>query len=90
MVSTQRTTGQIDQMPHTKVFGDFPQFDAAGRKDTAQQALAAELGHPVTPGLGSNAQPLEDSSQLRRDRGLPLPKESAGVFDQLEFGYLIG
>jgi hypothetical protein len=65
----------------------FPAFDAAGGKDTAQQALAAELGHPVTPGLGSNAQPLEDSGQLRRDRGLPLPKEPAGVFDKLEFGY---
>ena len=49
IVSTQRTTPQVDQVPYTKVFGDFPQLDAAGSKDTAQQPLAAELIHRVLP-----------------------------------------
>jgi hypothetical protein len=48
-------------MPHTKVFGDFPQLGAAGRKDTTQQALTTELAHRFSPALGSKAQPLEDS-----------------------------
>jgi hypothetical protein len=39
-------------MLHTQVFGDFSQFDAAGRKDTVQQTLAAELAHRVAPALG--------------------------------------
>ena len=67
IVSTQRTTDQVDQMPHTKLFGDFPQLDPAGRKDAAQQTLAPEIAHRVAPALGSNAQPLEDPGQFRRD-----------------------
>jgi hypothetical protein len=63
------------------LFGDCPQFDAAGRKDAAQQTLAPDIAHRVAPGLGSNAQPLEDPGQFRRDRGLPLPKKPAGVFE---------
>jgi hypothetical protein len=55
IVSTQRTTGEVDQVPHTKLLGDFPQLDAAGRNDAAQQTLAPEIAHRVAPGLGSNA-----------------------------------
>jgi hypothetical protein len=67
IVSTQRTTPQVHQVPHAKVFGDFPRFDAAGRKVTTQQTLAAELAHPVLRALGAKTQPLDDPGQFRRD-----------------------
>ena len=70
----QRTTPQVDQVPHAKVFADFPQFDAAGWKDMTQQTLAAGLVDPVLPALGAKTQSLEDPGRFRRDRGLPRPK----------------
>jgi hypothetical protein len=63
-------------VPHTEVFGDFSQLRAPGREETAQQPLAAEPFHPVLPALLAKAQPLEDSGQVRRDRGFTLAKRN--------------
>jgi hypothetical protein len=82
IVSSDRTTRQVDQVPHADPVGDFPQFRAAGREDAAHQTIAAELFHPVLPALGAKTQPLEDPGQLLRDRGFSLAKESARIFDQ--------
>jgi hypothetical protein len=81
--SSNRTTGQVDQVPHTEAFADFAQLRAAGCKETAQQPIPAELFQPLLPALGAPSQPLEDPRELRRDRGLPLTKEPAGIVDQL-------
>ena len=81
--SSDRTTRQVDQVPYTETFGDFPQFRAAGREEAAHQTIAAELFRPVLPGLGAQTQPLEDPGQLLRVRGFSLAKESARIFDRL-------
>jgi hypothetical protein len=83
IVSSDRATRQVDQVPHVDPVGDFPQFRAAGREEAAHQTIAAEPFHPVLPALGAQTQPLEDPGQLFRDRGFSLAKESARVFDQL-------
>ncbi len=78
-MSSNWTTGQVHQVPHTEAFTDFPQLRAGGRKETAQQPISAELLQPVLPALGAKIQPLEDPGQLRRDRSLSLAEEPAGV-----------
>ncbi len=83
IVSSDRTTRQVDQVPHADPVGDFPQFRAAGREEAAHQTIAAELFHPVLPPLGAKTQPLEDPGKLLRDRGFSLAKESARIFDQI-------
>ena len=83
IVSSDRTTRQVDQVPHADPVGDFPQFRAAGRDEAAHQTIAAELFHPVLLALGTKTQALEDPGQLLRDRGFSLAKESARLFDQL-------
>jgi hypothetical protein len=40
VVSTQRATPQVDQVPHAEVFGDLPELNATGRNETAQQTIA--------------------------------------------------
>ena len=82
IVLSDRTTRQVDQVPHADPVGDFAQFRAAGREEAAQQTIAAELFHPVLPALGAQTQPLEDPDQLCRDRGFSLANESARIFDQ--------
>ena len=82
IVSSDRTTRQVDQVPHADPVGDFPQFRAAGREEAAHQTITAELFHPVLPALGARTQPLEDPGQLLRDRSFSLAKESARIFDQ--------
>ena len=84
IVSSDRTTRQVDQVPRADPVGDFPQFRAAGREEAVHHTIAAELFHPVLPPLGAQTQPLEDPGQLRRDRGFSLAKESARVFDQID------
>jgi hypothetical protein len=74
IVSSDRTTRQVDYVPHADPVGDFPQSRAAGREETAHQTIAAELVHPVLPALGAQTQPLEDPGQLLRDRGFSLAK----------------
>ncbi len=49
IVSSDRTTRQVDQLPHAEAVGDFPQFRAAGREEAAHQTIAAELFHPMLP-----------------------------------------
>ena len=83
IVSSDRTTRQVDQVPHADPVGDFLQFRAAGREEAAHQTIAAELFHPVLPALGAKTQPLKDPGQLLRDRGFSLAKESARIFDQI-------
>ena len=41
-VSSNRTTHQIDQVPDTEGFADFPQVRTGRRKETAQQLFSAE------------------------------------------------
>ena len=82
VVSSDRTTRQVDHVPHADPVGDLPQFRAAGREEAARQTIAAELFHPVLPALGAQTQPLEDPDQLCRDRGFSLANESARIFDQ--------
>jgi hypothetical protein len=83
IVSSDRTTRQVDQVPHADPVGDFPQFRAGSREEAAHQTITAELLHPVLRALGAQTQPLEDPGQLFRDRGFSLAKESARIFDQL-------
>jgi hypothetical protein len=83
IVSSDRTTRQVDQVPHADPVGDFPQFLAAGREEAAHYTIAAELFRPVLPAPGAQTQPLEDTGQILRDRGFSLAKESARIFDQL-------
>jgi hypothetical protein len=83
MLSSNWTSHQVDQTPHTETFGDLPQLYGAGRTETAQQTIAAKPLHPGLPVLGARTQPLEDPGQLLRVRGFSLAKESARIFDQL-------
>jgi hypothetical protein len=41
IVSSNRTTPQVDQVPHTEPVADLTQRRAAGRKETAQLAISA-------------------------------------------------
>ena len=68
--SSNRTTPQVDQATHTEASGDFPQLLAAGREESAQQPIPAQLLDLNLPALGATAQPLENPGQLRRDRRL--------------------
>ena len=70
VLSSNRTTPQIDQATHTEASGDFPQLRATGREETAQQPIPAQLLDLNLPALGATAQPLENPGQLRRDRSL--------------------
>ena len=71
VLSSNRTTPQVDQATHAEAFGDFPQLLAAGREETAQQPIPAKLLDLKLPALGITAQPLENLwARLRRDRGL--------------------
>ena len=63
MLSSNRTSDQVDQTPHTETFGDLPQLHGAGRKETAQQTIAAKPLHPGLPVLGARTHPLEDPGQ---------------------------
>jgi hypothetical protein len=54
-LSSNWTTPEIDQAAHTEVFGNLPQFHAAGREETAQQPSPAKLLDPVLPTLGAAA-----------------------------------
>jgi hypothetical protein len=66
-VSSNWTTRQIDQMPHTEAVADFPQVRTGGRKETAQQLFPAEPLYPALPAPAATTQPLEDPGQLRGD-----------------------
>jgi hypothetical protein len=66
-LSSNGTTPEVDQATHTEASGDFAQFRAAGREETAQQPIPAKLHDLKLPALGITAQPLENLSQLRRD-----------------------
>ena len=70
VLSSNRTTPQVDRVTRTKAFADFLQLRAAGREETAQQPIAAKLVDLKLPALGATTQPLEYPGQLRRDRGL--------------------
>ena len=78
------TTAEVDQVTHTEALGDFPQFRATSRDETAQQPIPAKLLDLNLPALGATAQTLENPGQLRRDRSHSLAKIAAGEVDQLE------
>src|SRR5271156_4274419 len=71
IVSSDRTTRQVDHVPHADPVGDFPQLRAAGREEAAHQAIAAELFHPVLPALGAKTQPLEDPASSSEIEAFP-------------------
>jgi hypothetical protein len=68
MLSSNRTTPQVDQATHAEAFANFAQLLAAGREESAQQPIPAQLLDLNLPALGATAQPLEIPGQLRRDR----------------------
>jgi hypothetical protein len=70
VLSSNRTTPQVDQAMHTEAFANFAQLLAAGREKSAQQPIPPKLLDLNLPALGATAQPLENSGQLRRDRRL--------------------
>jgi hypothetical protein len=78
MLSSNWTTPEVDQVVHTEVSGDFPQLRATGCEETAPQPIPTKLLDLNLPALGITAQPLENLSQLRRDRSLSLAKKKAG------------
>ena len=43
VLSSNRTTPQVDQATHTEAFADFAQLLAAGREESAQQPIPAKL-----------------------------------------------
>ena len=59
VLSSNRTTPQVDQATHTEAFGDFAQLLAAGREESAQQPIPAQLLGLKLPALGATAQALE-------------------------------
>jgi hypothetical protein len=59
VLSSNRTTPQVDQATHTEASGDFPQLLAAGREESAQQPIPAQLLDLKLLALGATAQPLE-------------------------------
>jgi hypothetical protein len=44
---------QIDQIPHTEAFADFPRLRTSGRIKTAQQLFPAEPLYPGLPALAA-------------------------------------
>jgi hypothetical protein len=84
MLSSNWTAPEVDQVVHTEASGDFPQLRATGREETAQQPIPAKLLDLNLPALGVTAQPLENLSQLRRDRRLSFADKPSGVVDQLD------
>jgi hypothetical protein len=84
LLSSNGTTPQVDQATHTEAFADLPQLRAAGREETAQQPIPAQLLDLNLPALGAATEPLKNPGQLRRDRGFSFAKKPAGVVDQLE------
>jgi hypothetical protein len=49
VLSSNRTTPQVDQATHTEAFADFAQLLAAGREESAQQPIPAKLLDPNLP-----------------------------------------
>src|SRR5580693_2372239 len=84
VLSSNRTTPQVDQATHTEAFADFAQLLAAGREESAQQPIPAQLLDLNLPALGATAQPLENPGQLRRDRRLSFAEKPSRVVDQLD------
>jgi hypothetical protein len=84
MRSSNWTAPEVDQVTHTKAFGDFPQLGATGREETAHQSIPVELLELDPPAPGATAEPLENLSQLPRDRSFSLAKKAAGVVHQIE------
>src|ERR1700677_556453 len=84
VLSSNRTTPQVDQATHTEAFADFAQLLAAGREESAQQPIPAQLLDLNLPTLGATAQPLENPGQLRRDRRLSFAEKPSRVVDQLD------
>jgi hypothetical protein len=69
-VSSNGTTRQVDQVTDTAAFDDSSQFRTAGRKETAQQSIAAKRLDLNLPALIATAELLDSPGQLRRDRSL--------------------
>ena len=60
--SSNLTTGQVDQVPHTEAFADFAQLRATGCKKSAQQPISAELLQTATSSSG-HARAISGSSR---------------------------
>jgi hypothetical protein len=69
-VSSRGTTRQVDHVQEAQALADFAQLRARGREESAEQPVPLELLLPSLPALSTTIQPLEDSGQIRRNRGL--------------------
>ena len=80
VLSSNRTTPEVDKATQTEAFADIAQLRAAGREESAQQLIPAQLRDLDLPALGATAQPLENPRQLRRDRRLSRIRPCSGDF----------
>jgi hypothetical protein len=69
-VSSRGTTRQVDHVPEAQALDDFAQLRARGREESAEQPVPLELLLSSLPALSTPTQPLKDSGQIRRNRGL--------------------
>src|SRR5271166_2873585 len=79
--SRGRTPSQVADASQVQLRGRLAQPFSTRRKETAEQTTHAQPLQPSPPHLGAAPQPIENSRQLRRDPGLPRPKQPPGVID---------
>src|SRR6202522_1550752 len=80
VLSSNRTTPEVDQATHTEAVANFAQLLAAPREESAQQPIPAKLLDLNLPALGATAQPLEFANSLPfRIFGSPC-RESQTIF----------
>ncbi len=80
--SSGRTPREIDDASQAELFGNLMELRLAGGKESAQQPALSQLRHAESPASSIDSHSLKNSGQLRRNRGLSLAKEAAGIVDQ--------
>ena len=82
--SRGRTPSQVADASRVQPRGRLPQLLSTRGKEPAEQSTRAQLLQASPPALCTAPQPIEDSRQFRRDRGLPGAKQPPRVIDQKE------
>ncbi len=80
------TAGEVHQMSHSQLPGKLLKSRPAAGKETAQQPAAAKHFEPGCPPGRREPQPIEYTSQIRRDRRLAVANDPACVIDQKKIG----
>jgi hypothetical protein len=80
--SRSRTPSQVADASRVQPRGRLPQLLSTRGKEPTEQATCAQLLQASPPALCTAPQPIEDSRQFRRDRGLPVAKQPPRVIDQ--------